>query len=228
VVVAGGRGERLGGEPKQFRPLGGIPLVCWAVRSLLEGLSGVVVVVLPEDALEEGAALLAVHLEDPEGRVRFAGGGPRRQDSVRSGLAALPGAAGAVLVHDAARPFASPALVARVAGEATAGRVVVPALPAADTVKRVDGTRVVETLDRRSLVTVQTPQGFPRAVLEAAHAAWPEEDEATDDAAMCERTGSPVGWIPGELLNRKLTMPEDWWWAERVVESGLARGGGTP
>ncbi len=91
MVVAGGRGERLGGEPKQFRTLGGIPLVCWAVRSLLDGLSGAIVVVLPDDALEEGAALVADHLENRETRVRFAGGGRRRQDSVRAGLAALEG-----------------------------------------------------------------------------------------------------------------------------------------
>ena len=224
MVVAAGRGERLGGEPKQFRPLGGIPVVCWAVRPLLEGLSGDVVVVLPGDALEQAAALLAAHLEGSEGRVRVVAGGDRRQDSVRAGLAAFAGA-GAVLVHDGARPFASPALVERVASAAAAGNAVVPALPPADTIKRVDGERVVETIARRGAVAVQTPQGFPLALLAAAHAAWPEAEEATDDAAMCERMGARVAWLPGEVLNRKLTGPEDWWWAERVVESGRIRWG---
>lgn len=225
MVVAGGRGERLGGEPKQLRPLGGIPVVCWAARPLLEGLSGEVVVVLPIEAVESGSQLLAAHLEGSAGRVRVVSGGARRQDSVRAGLAALAGSGGPVVVHDGARPFASAALVARVAGEAAVGRAVVPALPPADTMKRVDGERVLETIPRRAMVAVQTPQGFPRAVLEAAHAAWPGEEEATDDAAMCERAGVSVAWLPGEELNRKLTGPEDWWWAERVVESGRVQWG---
>ena len=226
VVVAAGRGERLGGEPKQFRPLGGIPVVCWAVRPLLEGLAGDVVVVLPGRLLEEGAQLLAAHLEGSADRVRVAAGGIRRQDSVRAGLAALERRDGAVVVHDGARPFASAALVERVAREAAAGKAVVPAVATADTIKRVDGERVVETIERRAAMAVQTPQGFPIAVLEAAHAAWPDDEEATDDAAMCERMGNPVAWLPGEALNRKLTGPEDWWWAERVVESERVRWGG--
>ena len=121
---------------------------------------------------------------------------------------------------------AAPPLAARVAGEAAAGRTVVPALPAADTMKRVDGRRVVETIDRSVMVAVQTPQGFPLAVLEAAHRGWPDGEEATDDAAMCERAGTSVSWLPGEALNRKLTGPEDWWWAECVVDSGRVRWGG--
>lgn len=227
-MVAGGRGERLGGVPKQFRPLGGIPVVCWALRPLLDALSGDLVVVLPRDALREWRELLSAHLGESGARVGAVPGGTRRQDSVRAGLAALGAAEGTVVVHDGARPFASAALVERVAGEAATGRAVVPALPAADTMKRVDGSRVIETIDRRTVVAVQTPQGFPRAALEAAHRNWPEEDAATDDAAMCERAGTAVHWLPGEALNRKLTGPEDWWWAERVIESGRVRWRGTP
>jgi 2-C-methyl-D-erythritol 4-phosphate cytidylyltransferase/2-C-methyl-D-erythritol 2,4-cyclodiphosphate synthase len=85
---------------------------------------------------------------------------------------------------------------------------------------------VVETLDRSALVAVQTPQGFPLALLRAAHDAWPSDEEATDDAAVCERHGAPVTWIPGETTNRKLTSADDWWWAERVVEAGQVRWGG--
>lgn len=217
--MAAGRGERLGGEPKQFRTLGGRPVLCWAANALLRALSGPVAVVLPPGAMERGAELLAEHLPGSGTRLRLVGGGARRQDSVRAGLEALPDD-GAVLVHDAVRPFATPALVERVAEAAAAGRVVVPALPPPDTLKRVDGHRVVKTLDRSSLVAVQTPQGFPPGLLSAAHAAWPESEEATDDAAVCERHGSAVAWIPGEPLNRKLTGADDWWWAERLVESG--------
>jgi 2-C-methyl-D-erythritol 4-phosphate cytidylyltransferase len=172
--------------------------------------------------MKRGEALLAAHLPDPAGRLRVVGGGIRRQDSVRAGLEALP-AEGAVLVHDAVRPFATHALVDRVARGAVSGRVVVPAVPPADTLKRVDGDRVVETLDRGSLVAAQTPQGFPLGLLATAHAAWPDGEEATDDAAVCERHGAPVSWIPGEPLNRKLTGLDDWWWAERLVESGRVR-----
>lgn len=221
-MVAGGRGERLGGEAKQFRPLDGRPVVCWATRALLTSLSGPVVVVLPPSARDEGEALFAAHLPESSERLRFTVGGVRRQDSVRAGLEVLPGD-GAVLVHDAVRPFASHALVERVAREAAFGRIVVPALAPADTLKRVDGDRVVETIDRRSLVAVQTPQGFPLPLLRAAHAAWQDDEEATDDATMCERHGAPVAWLPGEALNRKLTGADDWWWAERMVESGRVR-----
>ena len=224
-MVAAGRGSRLGGEAKQYRELGGRPVFCWAVRSLLTALAGPVVVVLPEDGLEEGETLLRAHLGDDADRVRATAGGPRRQDSVREGLGAL-GRAVTVLVHDAARPFASPALVERVGRHAAAGRAVVPAMSPVDTLKQVDDDRVIETVDRTRLVAAQTPQGFPLALLRDAHAAWTEAGEATDDAAVCERFGAPVSWIPGEALNRKLTDAEDWWWAERVVEAGRVRWGG--
>lgn len=221
-MVAAGRGERLGGEAKQFRTLAGKPVVCWAANALLASLSGLVVVVLPPGGVEQGKALLAAHLPDTARRLRVVGGGARRQDSVRAGLEALP-QEGAVLVHDAVRPFATRALVVRVARDAVSGRVVIPAVPPADTLKRVDGDRVVETLDRGALVAAQTPQGFPLQLLAAAHAAWPDGEAATDDAAVCERHGASVSWIPGEPLNRKLTGEDDWWWAERLVESGRVR-----
>jgi 2-C-methyl-D-erythritol 4-phosphate cytidylyltransferase/2-C-methyl-D-erythritol 2,4-cyclodiphosphate synthase len=221
-VVAGGRGERLGGDAKQFRPLAGRPVACWAARALLTSLSGPVIVVLPRQGLDDGEALLRAHLAESAARLRFVPGGARRQDSVRAGLDLLSGD-GAVLVHDAVRPFASGALVERVAREAIAGRIVVPAVAPADTLKRVAGERVIETVDRSTLVAVQTPQGFPLALLKAAHAAWTGEEEATDDAAVCECYGAPVAWVPGEALNRKLTGADDWWWAERVVESGRVR-----
>lgn len=196
-------------------------MACWAARALLGSLAGPVVVVLPADALETGEALFRTHLPEHSARLRFAAGGARRQDSVQAGLEALRATATeAVLVHDAVRPFASPALIARVAAEAARGGSVVPAVPAADTLKRVDGVRVVETVDRTILVAAQTPQGFPLALLVAAHAAWPAGEEATDDAAVCERLGAAVAWVPGEARNRKLTDADDWWWAERLVESG--------
>lgn len=220
--MAAGRGERLGGEAKQFRSLGGRPVACWAARALLTSLAGPVVVVLPPDATDEGEALFRAHLSEFSERLRFAAGGTRRQDSVRAGLDILAGD-GAVLVHDAVRPFASAALVERVGQGAVAGRSVVPAVATADTLKRVAGDRVIETVDRSTLVAAQTPQGFPLVLLRAAHAAWTGDEQATDDAAVCERYGAAVAWVPGESLNRKLTSADDWWWAERLVESGRVR-----
>lgn len=196
--------------------------MCWAARSLLTALAGRVVVVLPDDRLEEGEALLVGHLEELAERVDVVPGGTRRRDSVRAGFDALEGV-DTVLVHDAARPFASGAVVERVGAHAVDGRAVVPALPIVDTLKEVDGRHVVRTVDRSRFVAVQTPQGFPAALLRRAHEEIGDDVPATDDAALCERLGAPVAWVEGDPLNRKLTEPDDWTWAERVLDEGWVR-----
>ncbi len=195
--------------------------MCWAARALVEALAGPVVVVLPADRLGEGEDLLHVHLSSAASRIRVTAGGARRQDSVRAGLEALTGVE-TVLVHDAARPFASRGLCERVARRAAGGRAIIPALPIHDTLKEVEGDRVVGTRDRSRFVAAQTPQGFPLAVLRRTHE-QAEPPEATDDAELCERLGIPVTWIPGESLNRKLTGPDDWAWAERTIAEGGIR-----
>jgi 2-C-methyl-D-erythritol 4-phosphate cytidylyltransferase len=142
--------------------------------------------------------------------VRCVPGGPRRRDSVAAGLAEV-GDAEIVVVHDAARPLVSPALMeaviaaARVYGAATA------ATPCVDTIKRVEGGMVVETLSRAALVAVQTPQAFAAPLLRRAHAVAPELD-ASDDCLLVERLGEPVAVVPGEIGNRKITYPEDLVW----------------
>ncbi|MGH7573199.1 MAG: IspD/TarI family cytidylyltransferase, partial [Gemmatimonadota bacterium] len=99
---------------------------------------------------------------------------------------------------------------------------VIPAMPIHDTLKAIEGDRVVGTHDRRRFVAAQTPQGFPWSVLLQAHDdATPPE--ATDDAELCERLGIPVTWMAGEILNRKLTDPDDWLWAERTITEGRIR-----
>lgn len=210
----------MAGAAKQFRPLDGRPLLCWGARALVQALAGPIAVVVPAERVEEGERALRTHLPEAADRLVLVAGGPRRRDSVRAGLERLAGA-GTVLVHDAARPFASRGLVERVGRRARADRAVVPALPIRDTLKEVEGDRVLGTVDRDRFVAAQTPQGFPYDLLVAAHEASAEE--ATDDAALCERSGVPVTWIPGEALNRKLTDPEDWEWAEGVVASGVVR-----
>lgn len=210
----------MGGEAKQFRRLGGRPTLCWAARPLLEATTGPLVVVLPADRIDEGERALEAHLPEHLDRIRVVAGGERRRDSVFAGLEAVDGE-DTVLVHDAVRPFASAALTSRIGARAVAGRAVVPAIAVRDTLKEVDGGKIVRTVDRTRLVAVQTPQGFSVEVLRAAHAAF--DDDATDDAALVERLGHPVTWVEGERLNRKLTDPDDWEWAEEIVSTGRVR-----
>jgi 2-C-methyl-D-erythritol 4-phosphate cytidylyltransferase len=191
VVVAAGRGERFG-APKQYEPLGGRRVLDWALDAAAARSEGVVLVVLPERAGDPEPAATAV-----------VGGGATRSASVRAGLAAVPAEADVVLVHDAARPLASPALYAAVIDAVRGGAdAVLPGAPINDTVRERDGG----VLDRERLVAVQTPQGFPAATLRAAHAAG---GEATDDVALVEAAGGRVVVVPGETSNLKITRPED-------------------
>jgi 2-C-methyl-D-erythritol 4-phosphate cytidylyltransferase len=188
IVVAGGRGDRFGG-PKQLELLGGEPLWEWARRSLIEGGVSTVVVV--------GAMDGAV---DP---------GERRRDSVAAGLAEVPDGVEYVLVHDAARPLATPMLTERVLARLRQGDVagVVPGNAVRDATKRVEGERVVAAVDRDDLVTVQTPQGFVAAVLRRAHATV--EGDAADDAELVAGLDEPVVYVEGEITNLKVTVPAD-------------------
>ena len=196
VVVAAGRGERFG-APKQYEALGGRRVLDWALDAAGTRAEGVVLVVPPERAADP----------EPGATVVVAGAGTR-SGSVRAGLAAVPGSAEVVLVHDAARPLAPPAVFDAVLDAVAAGADgAVPGVPVHDTVKRVapDGT-VLETLDRTTLVTVQTPQAFRAAALRAAHA---DGGEASDDAALVEATGGRVVVVPGAAAAAKVTAPGD-------------------
>ncbi|HEX6920875.1 MAG TPA: 2-C-methyl-D-erythritol 4-phosphate cytidylyltransferase [Actinomycetes bacterium] len=224
IVPAAGRGERLGpGAPKALRLLGGAPLLVHAVRALARARSvDLVVVAAPPDQVEEVRGLLADH--HAGAALSVVAGGRSRQESVRRALASLPDAVTTVLVHDAARPLAPVELVDVVAGAVRAGAdAVVPVVPVADTVKRVVDECVVETVDRETLRAVQTPQGFERSVLEAAHLdAGP--DEATDDAALVERLGHVVHVVPGAEEAFKVTRPIDLLLAEAVLTRRRADG----
>ncbi len=208
IVVAGGEGRRFG-RPKQFERLGDRLVVEWSVLAA-RSVSEDVVLVLPASALDD-PALRA-------GCTRVAQGGATRAASVRSGLALVPPDAEIVLVHDAARPLASPALFASVVQAVRAGADgAVPGLPLADTVKRVRNDEIVETLDRSELFAVQTPQAFRAAVLRRAHRAEPE---ATDDAGLLESIGAHVVVVPGEARNLKITQLDDLVHVEHWVREG--------
>jgi len=194
IVVAAGSGARFGGA-KQFHAVGAERLVDRAVRAASRSCDGVVVVIPADGAWDGPPVAAAVH------------GGATRAASVRAGLAAVPATAEIVVVHDAARPMAGDRLFAAVIEAVASGADgAVPGIAVADTVKRVDGTRVVATVPRDDLVTVQTPQAFRAAVLRAAHA---DEGDGTDDAALVEAAGGTVVIVPGESANLKVTGPED-------------------
>lgn len=222
VLVGAGRGTRLGaGVPKAFVELGGRTLLEHALRAVTAlPHAGRIVVVVPGESAARALELVDDAIQEGSGwTAAVVPGGRERHESVRFGLDALPDSVTTVLVHDVARPFASPELFDRVAAEVVrTGDAVVPALPVADTLKRIgtDGT-VRETIDRATLVAVQTPQGFPRELLTAAHATAQlqdgdpalQESPPTDDAEVVQRSGAAVRTVPGEQRAHKLTTAED-------------------
>lgn len=218
VVVAAGRGLRAGGEvPKQFRRIGGETMLSRTLSALLKvpRLAAVQPVIHPDDRDRYGSVGHDARILAP------VFGGATRQASVRAGLEALAARKPAiVLVHDAARPFASRQLIARAIEAAQATGAAVPGLPVADTVKTVDAeSRVTHTLERAALRLIQTPQAFAFAPLMAAHrrAAAQGRDDFTDDAALAEWAGMTVAVFPGELGNSKITDPEDFTRAEAMA-----------
>jgi 2-C-methyl-D-erythritol 4-phosphate cytidylyltransferase len=222
VVVAAGRGERLGRAiPKAFVPLAGRPLLWHALQALgrAQSLDCIVPVVGAADRRHWDA--LAPELAGVSGLAPAVPGGARRQDSVRAGIAALPPDAEWVAVHDAARPLVRPADVDRVVAEAKRGGAALLATPVRDTVKRVQEGRVVETPPRAELWAAQTPQVFRTAVLrEALAKAEADGFTGTDDAELVERLGVRVRVVEGDARNLKITRPEDLPLAEQWLGAG--------
>ena len=222
VVPAAGRGERLGGAgPKALREVAGVPLLVHALHALDAGTPGDGGGVVPAPPGAVAAFRAAVRRAGLHGRWEVCAGGATRQASVRAGLSRLPAGADVVLVHDAARACVPSALVRRVVAAVEGGAdAVVPVVPVADTVKHVDDGIVVGTPDRSGLRQVQTPQGFRRAVLEAAYAAAvddPPPRGATDDAGLVERGGGRVVVVDGDPRAFKVTGPLDLLLAELLL-----------
>jgi 2-C-methyl-D-erythritol 4-phosphate cytidylyltransferase len=208
VVAAAGLGTRLGRGSKALLPLNGRTPLARAMELFLS-LDEVdrVVVVAPPARLEEARA--EVGQLRPHRPVEVIAGGATRQDSVRAGLARLAGT-DYVLVHDAARPLATAALCRRVLRAAIESGAAFPALPPRDAVKRVEGNRLVESLDRTRIVLAQTPQAFAYQLLVKAHFEAHETGLAgDDDAQLVAAAGHPVTVVEGEPTNLKLTTAED-------------------
>ena len=233
IVVAAGRGERLGaGIPKAFVELGGRTLIEHCLRTIVNlQISGHLVLVVPGESAAE-ALELADRCAPPGSHweVSVVAGGRERHESVRFGLDALSESVSTVLIHDAARPLVSAELFEAVIAEVKRTRAgVVPALPVVDTIKRVDDQgEILATVDRHELVAVQTPQGFVREDIASAHeaaqrqeaAAKPSVSHPTDDAEVLQRAGGTVHIIAGEDRARKVTTPDDLRALEPLVHLG--------
>lgn len=236
LIVAAGAGRRFGtgGAPKQLRLLRGRPLLMWTLDAFQRCAAiDALVLVVPASQRDQVEALLA---RDGGALAKLAAicdGGAQRYDSVQRGLEALPAEASLVAVHDGARPLVTPQLIARAVAAAAIHGAAIPALPARETVKRAGGEggdEVVETLDRRPLRLVQTPQVYAVELLRRAYAAWrpgttgapaTPDGPVTDDAQLVERLGAPVRLVEGDPDNIKVTVPADLGRAEALLARRL-------
>ncbi|WP_426028677.1 bifunctional 2-C-methyl-D-erythritol 4-phosphate cytidylyltransferase/2-C-methyl-D-erythritol 2,4-cyclodiphosphate synthase [Brevundimonas sp. TWP2-3-4b2] len=212
IIVAAGTGSRAG-EPKQWRRLGGRPVLRWSVEALLSaGASELVVVVAP------GAEDLAAEALTGLGRWVAVKGGETRAASVQAGLNAFKARSGArVLIHDAARPLLDPATIRRVLAALEHHEAVVPVLPVADSLRRGSEGVMGESVDREGLWRAQTPQGFRLEAILGAYAAWPDPSPPTDDVEVARRAGRTVAMVAGDARLMKLTYPEDFAMAEALI-----------
>jgi 2-C-methyl-D-erythritol 4-phosphate cytidylyltransferase/2-C-methyl-D-erythritol 2,4-cyclodiphosphate synthase len=221
IIAAGGRGLRLGGAvPKQLLTVAGRPILERSVTIFLAHPEvDEVVVALPSEVAADPPA----YLKDARKRLRIVSGGERRQDSVSQAFQAVDARADVIVIHDAARPFATPDLISRTIAAAVKSGAALAAIPSRDTVKRAAadpadaghnglhdaGRFVVETLARETIFLAQTPQAFRREVLDRALAAAERGVDATDEATLAERAGDRVEIVVGESTNIKLTTRED-------------------
>lgn len=220
VIAAGGggtRAETIG--PKQFRSIGGVPMLLRALKPFAAHPAvGEIVVVMPVEYVERPPEWLATLTGD---RLRLAGGGPTRAESVRNGLEVLTTGSRFVLVHDAARPFVSREIIEAVLARVRLGTSAIAAIPVTDTIKRADaGNMIRETIDRRHMWRAQTPQAFERSVLLRAFGHAPrhsDDDLVTDEATLVTAAGFPVVLVEDSHANFKITTPEDFDLAEAVV-----------
>jgi 2-C-methyl-D-erythritol 4-phosphate cytidylyltransferase/2-C-methyl-D-erythritol 2,4-cyclodiphosphate synthase len=212
VIVAAGRGERAGQAegPKQYRRIGGRPVIAYAIEvfSRHPAIGPIAVVIHPDDH-----AVFAAAAGEKAGQLIVVDGGATRQDSVRLGLEALRAEAPEkVLIHDAARPFIDTALIDRVIAAIAERQAALPVLPVAETLKRAGADEIVsDTVSRDGLYAAQTPQGFPFWAINAAHqkAFHAGRTGFTDDAALAEWTKLPVKIVAGSPDNMKLTWARD-------------------
>lgn len=230
VLPCAGSGSRVGAErPKQFLELGGRPVFHWSLQTFLAHprVSAVVLVVAPGERESMQATLGQSFRSDLDGgRLLLADGGSERWESVRNGVAELPGTCRMVAVHDVARPFVSRSDIDRIADAAAEAGCATLAVPSADTIKWADDSPssfgaplVARTIDRRRVWLTQTPQAFRREILEACYAALPLRPDLapTDEASLAEAFGHPVRLVQGGSLLNKITTADDLEWARWIA-----------
>ena len=216
LVPAAGVGTRLGGRRKQFRTLGGQPLLIQTLRAFERhpSIDHLIVAAPPEDVQATTEMLREAGLEKLKAVV---GGGASRQDSVRLALRAVPATANVVLVHDAVRPFIAAEAIRKVIDAVQAAGAAALAVPVADTLRRGNEGIFGDTVSRAGLYRMQTPQGFRRTLFEAAHRRARQADvTATDDVELVQQMGHDVRIVTGSPRNFKITTPEDWQLAQQL------------
>jgi len=214
LIVAAGSGSRMGGEqPKQFRLLGGKPVLRWAVESLIRHPAVRALRVVVGQGQQDRAQQTLRGLDVGE----FIQGGTERADSVRAGLAVVEG--DAVLVHDAARPFCPPAVLDRLLASLEFFEGAAPVLPVGDTLARI-GATLGESVDRNGLGRVQTPQAFRLGALKSAYDLW-NGPSPTDETTVLRAAGMRVAAVEGDPALEKLTLPSDFERAEQWLAGRL-------
>jgi len=228
IIAAGGLGRRLGGDqPKQLLSVGGRPILERSVAAFLgHPAIDALIVALPQGLVDDPPSYLRPAVLDGAGKpVRLVAGGDRRQDSVANAFGAADAASDIIVIHDAARPFASAGLIARTIAAAAESGAALAAVASRDTVKlarRLDW--VSETLPRETIYLAQTPQAFRRDVLALAIAEAARTPlDATDEATLVERAGRPVRLVQGEATNIKITTAEDLPMAEAIARQSAIR-----
>lgn len=220
IILAAGSGARLSSPvPKAFVKLGPHPMLYYSLRTVaaIAGIGEAVVTIPPgmESAARAQAAQAGVEIP-----VKITEGGFERQDSVRIALSLTSAESQWVIVHDAARPLATPALFEACLAAAQTSGAAIAAIPLTDTVKRVQGDTIAATVAREGLYQAQTPQAFSRSLLIRAHQrAMGETIAATDDADLVERIGAPVRIVLGSTLNLKVTTPADLEAAQALIHA---------
>jgi 2-C-methyl-D-erythritol 4-phosphate cytidylyltransferase len=218
IVAAGSSTRTAGAELKQFRWVAGKPMLLHSVQRFMERADvALVVCVLPKSHAGDPPPWL---FQCDVDRLLVSVGGRERGESVLNGLEDMPAEVRVVLVHDAARPLVDADTIERVVAKAREGVGAVPALPATDTIKEVDDSgAIVRTPDRTKLYHAQTPQGFPRAMIEEAYIrAKADRVLATDDAALCERIGARVVIVEGSATGMKVATDEDFARVDALVK----------
>jgi len=222
LIPAAGQGKRMGSErPKAFISLGALPILAHTLQKFeaCPQVDEIIPLVPPGEGVTWTREIVSRH--GLQKVFQIMPGGAERQESVFIGLKAIREKAGAVIIHDGARPFVTIDLIQRSLSEARRFRAVAVALPASETTKEVDGENIVlRTVDRRQLWLMQTPQSFDyNLILRAHEEARRDGFVGTDDASLVERLGVPVKIIEGSRLNFKITTPEDLVLAEAILKS---------